>query len=151
MVPQKHLVAFMIESLRIEGIMREPSETELFATERFLATERPTVSDVCALVHVYQPDARLRDRPGLNVRVGNHIAPPGGPEIVGALGHLLLRAPQGDPWQIHVDYEKLHPFTDGNGRSGRALWAWQMVRRQNGLPLGFLHQWYYQTLERAGT
>ena len=39
-----------------------------------------------------------------------------------------------------------HPFTDGNGRSGRALWLWQM---NNHAPFGFLHTFYYQTLENS--
>jgi hypothetical protein len=38
------------------------------------------------------------------------------------------------------------PTTDGNGRSGRALWLWCMRGRA---PLGFLHQFYYQTLGAA--
>jgi len=149
MVSDAELIAFMRESLRIEGIMREPSGDELEETALFMVLKRVSVEDVVELVNIYQPGAELRDRPGLNVRVGNHIAPPGGPEIAGALGQILLSLPAADPWATHVAYETLHPFTDGNGRSGRALWAWQMVRRQRGLPLGFLHAWYYQTLERS--
>ena len=37
---------------------------------------------------------------------------------------------------------------DGNGRSGRILWAWQMIEHNinPGLSLGFLHTFYYQAL-----
>ena len=59
---------------------------------------------------------------------------------------MLEEMSETDPWVFHVQYERLHPFTDGNGRSGRALWAWQMMRRREGLALGFLHRFYYQTL-----
>lgn len=51
-------------------------------------------------------------------------------------------------YRCHVVYETLHPFTDGNGRSGRAVWLRQMgwiVRA----PLGFLHHFYYQTLQNS--
>jgi len=35
--------------------------------------------------------------------------------------------------ECHIEFEKTHPFEDGNGRVGRLLWAWQ--RKQMGLPL----------------
>lgn len=145
------LIAFVRESNAIEGIYRKPSKAEIAQTEIFLALRAPTAIDVVGLVTVYQPDAVLRNRHGLNVRVGNHIAPPGSPEIAHRLDDIISGAVLRNvsPWDTHVAYETLHPFTDGNGRSGRALWAWQMLRLQEGLPLGFLHQFYYQTLARS--
>jgi Fic family protein len=54
------------------------------------------------------------------------------------------------PFAAHVRYEHLHPFTDGNGRSGRAIWAWQMLYQGRGeIPLGFLHHFYYQSIQNA--
>jgi len=143
------LLAFVRESNRIEGIKREPTTHELQATSAFLDIVAPSLDDLKVLVRIYQPDAVLRDKATLNVSVGDHVAPRGGPAVVEALEQILDRLLTADPWQTHVAYETLHPFTDGNGRSGRALWAWQMVRRQDGLPLGFLHQFYYQTLSRS--
>lgn len=141
---------FLRESLRIEGIHREPTRLEITATEDFLRLPEPILSALENLVEVYQPGAILRRRPTMNVRVGSHVAPQGGPRIITELESILADAARGDdPWAIHCRYETLHPFMDGNGRSGRALWAWQMVRRQGGLPLGFLHQFYYQTLANS--
>lgn len=138
--------AFVRESNSIEGIYRKPTKEEIDATIDFLALSEPGVLDVENLVSVYQPGARLRLSPHMNVRVGGYVAPQGGPEIGARLAEIMSSLPHSDPWETHLAYERLHPFTDGNGRSGRAVWAWQMVRRREGLSLGFLHRFYYQTL-----
>lgn len=66
------------------------------------------------------------------------------------LEQILSRAHRGStPYDVHQQYETLHPFTDGNGRSGRALWLWQMIRDGQRAQLGFLHTWYYQSLREA--
>jgi hypothetical protein len=145
------LTAFVKESNMIEGIYRLPTADELSATAEFLSRADITVLALQTLVGVYAPGHTLRDRKGLDVRVGSYIAPPGGPAIRERLGVLLDHANAGaDAYLVHCDYEMLHPFTDGNGRSGRALWAWTMSRN-GGDPfaLPFLHRFYYQTLEHA--
>lgn len=145
------LHAFLIESNRIEGIERLPTSEELAALRWFVELPQLSVADVERLVDVFQPGAVLRDKPNLNVRVGNHVAPRGGPKIVEQLADLLARVSslEADVWHAHLAYEALHPFTDGNGRSGRAIWLWQMERIASGTQIGFLHSFYYQTLSRT--
>ena len=136
-------------------VYRSPSMTrqgETAAAEDFLALEEILVRDLCVFVGVTAPGAMLRNRPGMNVRVGPHLPPPGGDSVLRGLARLLERVNAGtiDPYEAHVRYETLHPFMDGNGRSGRILWLWQMVRIHGALPpLGFLHTWYYQSLQGA--
>lgn len=137
------LIDFIRESNRIEGIHRDPTDCEWEATKAFLKLQEPKIADLEAFVAAIAPGHRLRDQYGLNVRVGDHVAPAGCPEIRQSLNTILGRACGGeDAWRVHLDYEALHPFTDGNGRSGRLLWLWQM----GDAPIGFLHQFYYQTL-----
>lgn len=63
--------------------------------------------------------APLRSLPGMNVRVGAHRPPSGGPEIPIRLARLLA-VPHIPAFDRHRFYESIHPFMDGNGRSGRA-------------------------------
>jgi hypothetical protein len=145
---------FVAESNRIEGILRPPTDDEIVAHNTFVALSSVQVENIERFVSVVQPNAVLRRLPSMNVRVGKHIPPSGGPSIAMELAEILDRAnAMHHPWNVHLDYETLHPFMDGNGRSGRVLWLWQMLREPRytdmARRLGFLHSFYYQTLERS--
>lgn len=144
---------FIRESNRIEGIVRDPTTEEILAFENFLELPEIGVHSLQGLVECFQPGAVLRDRPGLNVLVGDHRPPAGGLNIVRELEGILGEVNRDDvpPYAAHHKYETLHPFTDGNGRTGRAVWAWQMEAFSiwPGIKLGFLHAFYYQTLSEG--
>lgn len=145
------LIEFIVESNQIESITHPPTDAEIAAHERILALAMVTVADLERFVADVAGEP-LRRQPNLNVVVGGYFPPPGGPHIEGDLAWLLDRACSGvdSAHTTHVQYELLHPFRDGNGRSGRALWAWQMQQAgADPFALPFLQRFYYQTLDAA--
>jgi Fic family protein len=70
------------------------------------------------------------------VRVGRYLPPP--PEAVSGLMFELLAwwntesaklSPVLSSAILHYRFEAIHPFADGNGRTGRALALWELYRR----------------------
>ena len=147
---QTLLHSFVKESNKIEGILDGPTLEEIGAHTKFLALRQPTVRDMEDFVGQVQPGAKLRDKAGMDVRVGDHRPPKGGPHVRAELEKILheLGFPLSHElaYNIHHMYETLHPFMDGNGRSGRVLWLWCMGGIEN-VRLPFLHVWYYQSLQ----
>jgi len=148
------LIDFVRESNRIEGIHRRPTAGEVAAHREFLADKVLDVGVLAHFVNLIQPGAFIRDSAGMDVRVGDHAPRPGGSDIPIALEQIIKKVNLSPSinyqsvhaHRIHKMYEDLHPFMDGNGRSGRVLWL-RMMGGIDHAPLGFLHHWYYQSLQ----
>lgn len=72
----------------------------------------------------------------IQVRVARHY-PPAAADVSGLMFELLewwnKKAPELSPALsssiLHYQFEWIHPFADGNGRTGRALALWELYRR----------------------
>jgi len=70
------------------------------------------------------------------VRVGSYVPPPAG-DVSGLMFELLewwnkesaKLSPVLSSAILHYRFEAIHPFADGNGRTGRALGLWELYRR----------------------
>ncbi len=72
----------------------------------------------------------------ISVRVGNHF-PPAAADVSGLMFELfewwnqksVELSPVLSSAILHYRFEHIHPFADGNGRTGRALALWELYRR----------------------
>ncbi|HEY3761933.1 MAG TPA: Fic family protein [Verrucomicrobiae bacterium] len=92
----------------------------------------------------------------ISVRVGRFVPPPAN-EVSGLMFELLewwnKEAPHLSPALtsaiIHYRFESIHPFADGNGRTGRTLALWELYRRGFDTHHIFsVDEWYWQDRPR---
>lgn len=141
------LIDFLHESNRIEG-KAEVTQIEFDAAKAFLAKDRITVLDLNILQGNIVSNKPIRSQKGMDVTIGASVPPLGGPDIVTALKSLLNAINADfDPWMQHVAFELLHPYMDGNGRTGRLLWAWSMRKvGRDPFAMPFLEAFYRASL-----
>jgi hypothetical protein len=133
-------VDFIRESNRIEGILRDPTEDEIAAHERLLKLVQLHLTTVGDFQAVIAPGKPIRERPGMNVRVGNHIVTlrlPRAAQLPAVTGSLLaiLQFPfrrAGDRFDMGQRPVFLQSRPSGVERDG---WHhWRMVMGPSVLP-----------------
>lgn len=137
-------IIFLRESNLIEGEMSLLALKDAVSAWTFMVTQCSilSVKEICRmhkiLMRTRQLDTRMRGKfRKYNVHIGGSCAAPWEtvPKLMEAWckDAAKLARTEDEIKQLHIAYEKIHPFADGNGRSGRIILNWQRV--QIGLPI----------------
>lgn len=145
------LEAFMRESNWIEGeiggrLEGKLHKNDLKASYAFLNGDLN--ADSLKKLHkllAYDRPILKGDYRDCDVEIGGKLAPR--PFLVKELMHnFFLDVDKLSSWEAHIKFEKIHPFEDLNGRTGRLVWAHKFIRERGFLPSSFLQQFYYQSI-----
>lgn len=165
------VVRYIRGSNAIEGIYDEKEVTQsLHAWEYLMGIgEELTHKDICNVQKIItlnqqnlQPNQRgyYRGMAGneTNVRIGGRLAPDHS-LVVGLMEKWLADVPKMTPLIGHIRFETIHPFVDGNGRTGRMLYwlvcvingvtpKYYGIDRDPDMTEDQNRQWYYRLFDQ---
>lgn len=135
---------FLSESNAIEGVHDKHSFQDAENAWRYIIGERAITPSVIKHTHKILMERQKLDRKYVGqfrdctVYVGDRECSPLLLEKRIATWCKDISKAPADSWKaLHVAYERIHPFIDGNGRTGRMFMNWH--RLKFGLPLLVIH------------
>ena len=143
---QAELEEFLEESNAIEGEYSDEALEEAMEAWQFLiGRDSITIPGILQMHKILMKTRDLKEKyKGVLRDCPVYI---GGRE---AMDHREIRAALKDwcrqtnadnpDWEaLHISYERIHPFVDGNGRTGRHLMNWTRLKKCD-LPLWIIHE-----------
>jgi hypothetical protein len=120
--------AFVRANNALAGITRPPTRQEIAAHRGLFAADALRVENLEMFVH-HVAGARIRaaGEDDIGICDDGHVFkldPRADLATIVAAARILAAPPE----RLHRLYTLLHPFTAGNGRCGRALFMWQVIR-----------------------
>lgn len=146
------VIEFLRESNAIEGIWDDHSLQDAIKAWDYLVMQKELTESVILGTHHFL----MANQGGLclneignfrrcEVTIGGHHAPnyflvPGMIKSWLALAGKIKTSKWPDEWikQLYIQYETIHPFVDGNGRTGRMFLNYQRVKA--GLPILVIYE-----------
>lgn len=164
---EKEIREFLKESNAIEDVWTEEAIEDSLEAWNWLSNEVETLTlmDILIVHRIVlknlDPEIGGKLRGELGINVG--IAFTGvqfcdywqvGSRLCDWLRHVndkrLVQWSDEDIKRYHVSFEDIHPFADGNGRTGRLIYCW--MRQKMGLPIHIIYekdkQEYYKWFRR---
>lgn len=129
--------AWVADNLAVVSAAVDSARSERLTTASLLEWHRRLMDHATGQLDLALLGA-YRDRPvwigGNSPREAAYVAPPH--ELIGPLMDDLIEFANADVFDVvtqaailHAQFESIHPFADGNGRLGRVLISWLIVRR----------------------
>jgi hypothetical protein len=94
-----------------------------YAKQLAWGKDYPNIADILTIAYLIKPELNVRGVRKVNVSVGyNQKMDWHG--VPRALTNLVEMGKDLSPTDWYREFEEIHPFQDGNGRTGSILWNW---------------------------